>query len=289
MKSKYLILLVIFFISTLISAQKHQDKQTISLSTAQLNSLNIYNMEGGVNVKGVEGNVATLTITRRIESSSRERLAMAKEEIYIDSLSENGNLYYFIEAPNLNFQIDEDGDGGYNNWNTGNSDSKLQHYKLKYSFQWEVSVPKNLAIHIHNHKEPLKIQNMQSRVVARNHHDGVELIGMRSDVTARSHHGDVIVSFDRNPENEIICNTHHGDIKIYVQDGFSGDVSMKSYHGAFYTDFDGRKLPPTVEINKDKNRKTHYKLGERNHYRIGNGGIKLEFKTHHGDVYVTRA
>jgi len=290
MKLEYLILIPIFLACNLLTAQKHQDKRTITLSTAQLQSLNIYNMEGGVYVKGIDGNVATLTITRKLESSSKERLEIAKEEIYIDSLTDNGNMYYFIEAPNMNFQIDEDGRGGYNSWNMGRSDSKLRHYKMKYSFKWEVRVPKNLALYVSNHKKPLTIRDMENRVEARNHHDGVELTGMRGDVRAKSHHGDVTVSFDRNPENEIVCKSHHGDIKIYVQDGFSGDVSMRSHHGAFYTDFDGQDLPPIVEVNKGNGkRKTHYKLGESNRYRIGNGDVKLEFKTHHGDVYVTRS
>ncbi|MFT4566122.1 MAG: hypothetical protein ACI9FN_001076, partial [Saprospiraceae bacterium] len=112
--------------------------------------------------------------------------------------------------------------------------------------------------------------------------------GMQGDVRASSHHGDVLVSFGRNPRNELICNSHHGDIKIYAKDGFSGNVSMKSHHGAFYTDFDGENLPPIVKVSKRDGKKIRYKLGETTRYQIGSGGANLEFRTHHGDVSVIK-
>jgi len=269
--------------------QKFEDEQTINLSVDQLKSIHIYNMEGGVNVKGIDGNTAILKIKRTIETSSKKRLEMAKEEIYIDSIQDNGSMYYFIEGPSMNFQIAEDGSGSYNKWNLAQSKSDLRHFKISYSFKWEVQIPKHMMLHVYNHKEALTVSDMENYVVAKNHHDAVSIKGMRGDVKASSHHGDVTIAFDRNPQNELICSSHHGDIKIYAKDGFSGDVSMESHHGSFYTDFDGEDLPPIVEVSKEKGKKTHYKLGESSRYRIGRGGAHLDFRTHHGDVSVIRS
>lgn len=284
-----MLMLFCLTIATISEAQKHQDKRTIQLNTNDLNALHIYNMEGGVEVEGVDGNVASLTITRRLESSSSKRLELAKEEIYIDSLLDDGKMYFFIEAPNMNFEIGEDGSGGYHNWNMGSSNSKLRHFKIKYEFKWVVKIPRHLDLYVYNHREPLVVRDVEGTVKVSNHHDGVELTGMQNDVEAKSHHGDVEMTFVKNPQNSIYAKSHHGDIKIKVQDGFSGDVSMKSHHGDFYTDLDGEDLPPLVEVNKSEGKKTKYKFGESNRFRIGEGGVKLEFKTHHGDVFVTRS
>lgn len=289
MKLKYKTLIFLLTLSMALWAQQYEDEQTINLSVDQLKSLHIYNMEGGVEVRGVDGNIATLKIKRTIKTSSIDKMEMAKKEIYIDSLRDNGNMYYFIEGPSMNFQVDDDGNGSYNNWNLAQSKSELRHFKISYAFKWEVRIPKHLMIHVYNHKEPLTVTDMQNKVVVRNHHDGVTLKGMHGDVNASSHHGDVVVSFDRNPPNELICDSHHGDIKIYAKDGFSGDVSMKSHHGAFYTDFEGKNLPPVVKVSKKDGRKTRYKLGESSRYQIGSGGPHLEFRTHHGDVSVRKS
>jgi hypothetical protein len=246
-------------------------------------------MEGGVDVQGVDGNVATLRIKRTLKTSPKDKLKMAKKEIYIDSRRDNGNMYYFIEGPSMNFEIDDEGNGSYNNWNLAQSKSELRHFKISYAFKWEVRIPKHLMIHVYNHKEALTVKNMENKVVVKNHHDGVSLKGMQGDVRASSHHGDVLVSFGRNPRNELICNSHHGDIKIYAKGGFSDNVSMRSHHGAFYTDFDGENLPPIVKVSKRDGKKTRYKLGETTRYQMESGGANLEFRTHHGDVSVIKS
>ena len=287
MKRMILTAINLLGIIALITAQQIQDVREFNINTSSLQSLRIYNHEGAVSVKGVDGNQAKLKITRKIQSSSRDRLTKAREEIYIDTISDAGNLYFFIEAPDRLFKIDVEGHAGYNSWNYQNRKSELRHFKLNYSFTWEVEVPNHLIVHASTHRKKLRVDNMKNKVVACNHHDDVDISNLSGDVDASSHHGDVTVAFSKNPKNSVDCHTHHGDIKVALQDGLGADVRMKSHHGKFYTDFDWKAMP--MKVNREDGKSgTRYKWGNGTMVRIGSGGIEMNFKTHHGDVFLTK-
>ena len=62
---------------------------------------------------------------------------------------------------------------------------------------------------------------------------------------------------------------------------------MKSHHGSFYTDFDWKAMPVSV-AREDGKSGTRYRWGNGTQVRIGSGGIKMDFRTHHGDVFLTK-
>ena len=234
---------------------------------------------------GNKSDEASIKISRTLKSASAAQLKKAEQEVFIDTLLVGDELHFFIEAPDRVFKIDEEGDGYYDGWNQSWSDFK--HFKLAYTFTWEVQIPESMDLQVKTHQKQLSIRNMASSVVARNHHDDVALSGLSGDVKASSHHGDVNVAFVSNPPEEVSCHSHHGDIRVEVQDGLSADVTMRSHHGSFYTDFDWQNIP--VQVDKDaKNGKTRYRWAKGTQVRIGEGGLKMDFHTHHGDVYVTK-
>ncbi len=279
-------LLCIIFLGVLFG-QSHESVQEYNISTDNLNTLHIHNRDGAVFVRGTDGDRARLKITRRMKSASKAQLERAQEEVYIDTIMVNGDLYFFIEAPDRVFKITDEGDGYYDGWHNRQNKSDFRHFKLDYSFTWEVEIPNTLDLHASTHRKNLTVENVSGAVVVENHHDDLELTNLSGDLWASTHHGDVNVSFIKNPANIIECDTHHGDIRVQVQEQLSADVTLNSHHGSFYTDFDWETIPYAIETRQHQG-KTRYRWGKGTQVRIGDGGLRMDFNTHHGDVYVTK-
>ena len=282
---KTLLLTCAIFLPWCVFAQ-YEDVQEFRLSAEDIEVLHIHNHRGNINVQGSNLDVIQITVTRRLRNAAKNRLTEMKEKIFIDSVSNGGHLYFFMESPDRNFSIDPDGQGYYEGINWSGNWNK-SHFKTQYEFIWEVQLPTQLSLAISNHHESIRVENMTGSLRVKNHHDDVKVIGAGGNVLARTHHGDVKVSFVKHPPDEVEGHTHHGDIFIEAPFALSADVSLKSHHGSFFTDFDWQNLPMQVsEENKSDGIK--YRVADRTNVRLGSGDIKMNFKTHHGDVYIRR-
>ena len=270
----------------LLPAQQFSDNQTISVDLSQVKVLRLHNLYGKVRVKATTGRTATIRARRLLRSSSTQRLNTAKQEVYLDSMLVEGNLIFFIEAPNWQFEIDENGDAHYDGWgNKSGNDKKSKIFEVKFEFDIELEVPAQTDLYVSTHEEELEVTGMRGQLYAKNHHNSIKLTDIGGNATVKTHHGDIELSYSRNPTGDCSYKTHHGDIKIYYQQALSADVSLDSHHGEFYTDFDWKPKP--VEVSrKAASKGTTYFVGKGTHVRIGSGGIQQNFKTHHGDIYL---
>jgi hypothetical protein len=145
-----------------------------------------------------------------------------------------------------------------------------------------------MQVHASTQEKDLIIENLTGPIVARNHQGDVTIKAVKNNLEVHAHHGNIDVQFDKNPVAYLRCGTHHGDIKIHLQKDLSADISMKSHHGAFYTDFDYQPVVNQVSRKEVSDHDgTKYQIGNGTNIRIGGGAIKMDFKTHHGDVYLT--
>ena len=280
---------ILFFLAvglaTALLAQTHSDTRTYFIATDDLNSFRLHNVKGDVNVRGVDGQQATLTVTRRLRSASRTRLESAKEDLTLDSMRLDGSLYFFVNAPDRFFKIDPDGKGQYeSDWNDRSSRDR---FEVEYAFEIELLVPKQLELWVSNHHSDLMIDNIQGDLYARNHHEDLAATNLGGNAKIINHHGDIEVSFTRNPDGECHFKTHHGTIRIAYQDDLDADVSLSSHHGEFFTAFDWQSVPVSASVDASQ-RGTRYVIKDRVVVRIGNGGPSHDFKTWHGDIYLTR-
>ncbi len=70
-----------------------------------------------------------------------------------------------------------------------------------------------------------------------------------------------------------------------VRKGLAANLRFESFNGEFYTNIDKLEtLPPEIEKNT-KDDLIKYKIAG-NRYRAGNGGVKMDFETFNGNVYL---
>ncbi len=266
-----------------LQGQQFVDSGTIKLDMSQIKSLALYNHNGDIKVTAGNKSQGTIKYVRKLKSASTQKLEEAKNEIFLDSIHHNSELFYFVSAPNRIFEIDADGEGHYNhqgdNWN------KRSRYKVEYEFTFELELPADTKLKVSNHHSGLTVTGMKGPLIANNHHKGLILKNVGSQVSANTHHGDIEVTHSSNPRVDSYYHTHHGNIKVTFQNGLGAEVSLKSHHGAFYSDFDWNYQPSKTSINSNQ-KGTKYKIGKDTVVRIGKGGPALDFKTHHGDIYL---
>ncbi|NND31101.1 MAG: DUF4097 family beta strand repeat protein [Saprospiraceae bacterium] len=286
---KYIItLLFAYLMLSNLTAQNYSADKDFIFSLSGLTAVHVHNHTGQVTINGTNAQEGKITLTRNLKSASNAALAKAKEIIYLDSMQHEGKLYFFIHSPTHIFKIDENGRGYYqspwNNW----SGNKQERFDVEAEFNITLEIPKAMDLYASTHEKDLYISNISGEVFAKNHHDQVVLTGLRNNLNAHAHHGDIKVEFAANPERSIACRTHHGDIKVSMAPGLSADIKMKSHHGSFFTDFDYQIVATQVSRKEENKTGTKYTIGDGTNVRIGQGGLQMDFRTHHGDVYVTK-
>ena len=282
---KSLLILTMTCTVLLANGQVFNDEQVFTVTTSSLRSFHLNNMNGPVNVQGIDGNVATLRIKRKLESFSPKRLEEAKATVTFDSVMTDGMVYFFMKHPDVDFKIDENGIGHYNS--CCNRDKERSHFKIKYEFEIDLQIPKQMELRVTTHRKALKIKDINGDLVAKNHHNDLFAENLGGSVTLKAHHGDITASFIRNPSDACSYSTHHGDIRIRFRESLTADIFLKSHHGEFFTDFDW--TPQAVAVVENRSEKgTRYIVNEKTGIQIGGGGIRHDFKTWHGDIYLTK-
>jgi len=270
-----------------LNAQTFNDQKTFTFDVSKLDLIRVHNKYGAVKVTGTNGNKAVLTVKRSLKSNNNKRLAEAKEKIYLDSTSLDGELMFFVQMPNYRLEIDENGRVNYqsdhNYWN-GN---QTVFHENRFEMTIELKVPKTTPLYISTHKKDLLIQGINADVLAQNHHGHIKLASIGGNVQAHTHHGKIEVGLTKVPTRDAFFDTHHGSIWVTFPPSLSAEVALSTRHGKFYTDFDYREKAMPLKISNGK-KGTKYKIGGGTGISIGNGGPKLTFETYHGSIYLLK-
>lgn len=276
-------------------SQQATDTFTFNTNLAGISAFHLYNKNGSVEVKAIKGSTATLKVTRKLKSASSSALTEAKEQIYFDSFTEDGQVFWFMQHPRTEFRLDEEGNGYYNSdWDWDRKGSREEsRYDVEYQFNVILELPENIPLFVSTHRNDLTVDGINAPVLARNHHGGISLRNIGGTASAKGHHGSIEVNYTRNPSNESVYYTHHGDIRVFYQSPLAVNASMDSHHGEFFTDFDwalDKRNLERSEANGKTRAGTKYviKMDDKVNISIGGGGPKQQFHTHHGDIYLLR-
>ncbi len=275
---------LLLFTWTLCLAQEMPDNQYFEIDAKDLKTLNLHNLRGDVDVKGTDTRKIQVTIKRQLKSRKQTQLAEARAQYHFDTLSRGNNIYFFMQSPQHDFKIDEEGNGSYNacnNWHWNERES------ISYYFDVTVEFPKDMNLKVSSHHDGLRISEVDGELYARSHHKDLTVSNIGGNAALRSHHGDIEASFSKNPNDACSFKTHHGDIRIVYQDQFSADVNLKSHHGEFFTDFEWEPRPMTV-LKEPSSKGTKYKVGDGTLVAINGGGPQQRFSTWHGDIYLVK-
>ena len=268
-------------------AQEVSDNFNMSFNVANISDIRIHNFKGDVTVKGTSGSKFELKVKRILKSKSRAKLKAAQSEVYLDTTIIDGEFIVFVNAPDKHFKMDDDGNSYYNgnDWNNWSKDD-IKDYGVEYEFIIEATVPASSNLYAATHHKDVNVSKINGNTTVKSHHGNVEAETGGNIIVAKSHHGDVLVKHSSRNVSQGTYKTHHGDIRTSFPE-VSADVTMKSHHGSFYVDFDYKHTAQKIKL-QEEGRKTKYKIGDGTSIRIGSGGGKFTYATHHGNTYISK-
>lgn len=252
------------------------------------NTLVIANVNGSISVTGYAGNSILVEVTRSIKGKTSERLEKGKAQIRLGILDRADTLILYTEGICSRFGKNTDKRG---DWQQGwgyrwdNKDDDCQEL-VDYSFDYVVKLPQtvNLSVSTVNQGD-ITIEQVGGAIVANNVNGSISLTNIAREATAQTINGDVDVSYVKNPVNRCRFYTLNGDINAWFQKGLKAELSFESFNGDLFTNISQLESLPVVVEKETTQKGIKYKVNG-NRYRIGAGGVALDFETFNGNVYL---
>ncbi len=277
--------------------QSHTEKLTREFSfeqVSQSNTMIIANINGSVSVTGYTGSKIVVEIEKTIKAKTEQRLEKGKRELTIGVIDRADTIILYLNGLCNTF-----GQGKKNNWNrkrnagwgydwNGCDDDENWRDNEGYDFKvnFTVKVPQGVNVHVSTVNDgDIDVENIQRTVVADNINGSIRLKNIAGATHANTINGDVDISYTKNPDQDCRYYSLNGDINAHFKKGLSANLSFESFNGDLYTNVAKLESLP-VHVQKDtKSDRTRYKLSG-NRFKIGAGGIHLDFETFNGNAYV---
>lgn len=280
------ILFTLFFQSS-EAKPTHEDKGILNIDASKYERINVYNFDGNVNVKPSSNKEASFRYSRKITASTNRKLTRAKEEIYVDTISMDGELFVFISNPEKVLRSNGSGSRFMTyHHKTDNNFNSIKASGIDYEFEFDISLPVDTDGIISTHDGDIVVKGIKGQLSVLNHHGEVKLDQVHQVDLVKSHHGELKVVFSDQPDMDVSLSTHHGNISVSFPETPSLRLDLDSYHGSFFTDFDWE--PMVNKIQKTNKKKTKYKIGSATNVKIGGGKYEMSFKSHHGDMFILK-
>ncbi len=285
MKSIFLMVVGILLTCGLEAASTEQIKFEKRLSFPSVspdNILEIYNINGGLEVEGYDGAEVVVEATLTISAKNDQLLQKAKSELTLGVLEDDSALVLYNKAPWIH---NERIDGKCNcNWSNDVSYS--------FSFDFKVKVPKKVKVHVSTINEgDILISNVNASVYAHHVNGSISLKGIGGSVDAKTINGDLTVDHTSMPLEESSYYSFNGDVNVLFPGEPNAEITFKSFNGDFFTNMDKVEIlgPKWVKEEKSGNGSTQYKLTEEKKIKVGTGGNLLAFETFNGNIYVKKS
>lgn len=268
----------------LMTAQKSSETITEELrfsSNSIENMLVVQNVNGPISVEGYDGSSIKIEVEKTISARNQASLEEGKRDIEVRMEEVGNRLYVYLESPWNNF------DTSIGRYKDQNYNGKWEQPKYRYYLDFKVKVPKNINVKLGTMNDgDIYAKDVQGDEIIVNNLNGaitLENVTGKTDVNALNR--DINISYYKNPTEDSKYNSLNGDINVTFKENLNADVSFKSLNGDMYTNYDTKTLKPELVKTKTKNGKgMKYNMSSNQSYRIGNGGIKLDFNLLNGDA-----
>jgi len=146
----------------------------------------------------------------------------------------------------------------------------------------EISVPQNAEVYVVNQLNgSVEIENVDSDIEVETLNGDIFLKNISGSVTAYSTNGEIIASMQSiDQSDKLVLTTLNGDIDIELPPMLKATLFMTT-RDEIYTDFDVQQVSNTTENWRSRSR-------NRLEYTINGGGIEIELKSLHGDIYIRK-
>jgi len=264
----------------------------VSFETKSLsNALIIANINGSISVSGYEGEKVILEVTRTIKAKTASRLEQGKKEIQLGVIDRADTLIFYVNGTCNTFGRNKSKehnwgteDGWSYNWSDDDGKQCTIPYDYKLDFTLKVPFSINLLVSTINEGN-ISVANMKGAMRVNNINGDIKLNNISKEASASTINGDVDVEYVKNPDKACRFYTLNGDINAWFQKGLTANMSFESYNGEFYTNVEQLESLPVVVEKEEHDNEVKYKVNG-NRFKIGNGGVLLDFETFNGDVYL---
>jgi len=284
---KPITMIFVFCCSLIVTAQKSTEtiKEEVQFSsTSKSNVFIVDNMHGAVEVEGYNGKAIIIEVTKTITGETSEIVAKGKREINLKVEKRGNKIYAYSNSPYTSFDL-ETGDYSHReNWN-----SRHSRRKYEYSLDFKIKVPKNVSIDISTVNDgDIYVQNMHGENLSANNVNGaITLNNVSGTTNVNALNKDINIVYTKNPTKESWYRSLNGDINIKFKDVLNATISHKTMNGDFYTNYSVSNLAPKIvkeQVRKSKGVK--YRIRSKGQFKIGNGGVQLNFDQLNGNTIV---
>jgi len=282
-----------YFLQVSAFAQTFTEKITREFSFEKKsidNAIMVANINGDVKVIGYEGEKVVVEVTRTIRAKTEERLEKGKSEIRLGVIDRADTIILYTEGLCQRFgkNTKNNGDWGRRSgwgyqWNNRDQDCKEL---FDYSFDYVIKVPMTVNVMVSTVNDgDLEVENLRGGIMANNVNGSIKLSNISREASASTINGDVDVTYSKNPDKPCRFYTLNGDINAWFQKGLSVDMTFESFNGELYTNVPQLESLPVMVEKKETEKGTKFKVNG-NRFKVGKGGVLLDFETFNGNVYV---
>jgi hypothetical protein len=299
---RIIIMLLLCLVGVLIAtniclAQSHSEKiskEFVFERKAENNTLLVANINGNITVQGYDGEKILVEVNKSIKAKTEARLEKGKKELAIGVIDNADTIILYLDGLCNAF-----GKNSKNNWNrkrasgwgydwSGCDQGKDWHTREGYNYKvdFTIKVPARINVVLSTVNDgDIHVENVNGIVVADNVNGSIKLINLSSAVKAHTINGNVDLNFIKNPTQECRFYTLNGDITAWFKKGLAANMSFDSFNGSFYTNVQKLDALPVEVEKKSEENGVKYKVNG-NRFKIGDGGVLLDFETFNGNVYV---
>ena len=278
-------------------AQVHSEKITRELTFEKKgpqNTVMVYNINGDVKVTGYAGDKILVEVEKIIRGKTEARVEAGKADIQLGITDRADSIMIYMEGPCHSFgkqsrRHHKRLNGWGYNWddccNRRGNDCERNGYDYEMNFTVKVPNGINVAASTVNNGDVV-LENVSGAVIAENVNGSIKLTNIAGATYASTINGDVDLDYSKNPNGDSRYYSLNGDINAYFIRGLAANVAFESFNGSFYTNIDKMEtLEPMVKEASNKGEGIKYKIGG-NRYKVGAGGVLLDFETFNGNAYL---
>ncbi|MDN5203555.1 DUF4097 family beta strand repeat-containing protein [Fulvivirgaceae bacterium BMA10] len=281
------ILMILSFSAMAQKAEETIQKELSFSNDAQNPVFFLANINGHIEVEGYDGATIQLEAKKQISAKTEARLQKGKEEISVGVMELTDSIVVFIDGPcggltRNNYSKNKRKHQGWGyNWNN---------CRFDYDFvvDFNIKVPKNVNLRLSTiNRGDINVDNTHGNLVLNNINGSISLNKVSGQTDVHTINGDVDITYTKNPEVESKYYTLNGDINAHYQKGLAADITFKTFNGDFFTNLSDLKQQTLIEKKEhSRGNGISYKIDGRSLMRARNGGVRLNFETFNGDVYV---
>ncbi|HMJ70726.1 MAG TPA: DUF4097 family beta strand repeat-containing protein [Cyclobacteriaceae bacterium] len=283
------------FVPGMLLAQSFSEKITRELQFEKktaASTLIILNIDGYVRVEGHSGDKVIVEVNKQIYGKTDARVEKGKAEIQLGVVDRADTIILYVQGICNDFGRQRKnnwhtkyGGWGYNWNNNCNGGECNKDYDWEMDFTIKVPLGINVLASTVNDGD-IEIKNVTAYNLAENVNGSIRLENISGGGTyASTINGDVDVDYTKNPSAECRYYSLNGDVNVLFAKGLAANVGFESFNGDLFTNYENLTTMPAEMQKANKGKGVSYKLGG-SRFKIGTGGVFLDFETFNGNAYI---